>query len=112
MRRANQFDRFFDGQWHTVTPSVDVKSTSQNAVGATFRSACEYRDLVPFVKNNPDGTVSILGASREQARELRGENRVAPRMRLTLDVYLAKYKDLGHAERAALTGRILADSRG
>lgn len=111
MRRATQFDRFLDGQWHTIRPGVDVKFQSLNAVASAFRSVAKYRGLFPFSEwNAKDGTISLLAASRIQADEIvRGRAKATPKP--TLDDYLRLRPSLTSAQAAELTGRILEASR-
>ncbi len=112
MRRATQYDRFFDGQWHELVPGVDVSAITMNWVASSFRSAANYRGLFPFVEwNNDRGTISVLAASAEQSEAiLAGQEKSTPKP--TLDDYLRKYPKLNSAERAEMTGQILAAHRG
>jgi hypothetical protein len=111
MRRATQFDRFLDGQWHELRPGVDATALTINGVASAFRSAARYRGFFPFVVWNVDrGTASVLAASAEQAEAIRsGQVTAAPKP--TLDDYLRNYHKLSSAERAEMTGQILAASR-
>jgi len=112
MRRATQYDRFFDGQWHELTPGVDVTALTMNGVASSFRSAANYQGLFPFVEwNNDRGTVSVLAASADQSEAIVA-GQVEPTPKPTLDDYLRKYPSLNSAERAELTGQILAAHRG
>lgn len=111
MKRATQFDRYMDGQWHELTPGVDVTAKTLNGVASSFRSATNCRGLFPFVEwNNDKGTISVLAASAEQAEEIHsGQAEATPKP--TLDDYLRQYKTLNSFERAKLTGEILAAHR-
>lgn len=110
MRQATQYGRFLDGQWHDLTPGVDVTAKTLNGVASSFKSAAYYRGLVPHLKwNSAEGTISVRAAAtgiRPSAADV--SRKPAP----TMGDYLAKYPYLNSSERAEMTGRILAAHRG